>query len=85
MLVQAGRVKAGIGDSYYVICYAYALPCEYVRNTKDDHTGDDVEEITEGQDTHQLVEIVLLFNEPYDQTKVANNARDSNKDLKYHH
>ena len=65
----------------YILIYLYALPCKYVRDAKDDHTSDDVEEITEGQDTHQLVEIVLLFKEPDDQTKVANNAQDSNKDL----
>ena len=83
MLVQAGRAKTGMEYSYFVICYAYAFPCEYVRDAKDDHTGDDVEEITESEDTHQLVEMILLSNEPDYQTNVANNAQDSNKDLKY--
>ena len=83
MLVQAGRAKTGMGDFYFVMYFEYVLPCEYVRDTKDDHTGDDVEEITEGQGTHQLVEIVFLFLEPDDQTKVADNAQDSNKDLRY--
>ena len=82
MLVQAGRANAEMGDLYFVTCNLYALPCEYVRDAKDDHTGDDVEEITESKDTYQLLEIVCFFNEPDDQTKVANNAQDSNKNLK---
>ena len=79
VLVQAGRAKAGIGDSYYVISYAYALPCEYVRNTKDDHTGDDVQEITEGKDSHQVAEIVPLGSEPDYEAYVANYAQNTSR------
>ena len=81
MLVQADGAKARMGNLNFVICYAYTLPCEYVRDAKDDHTGDDVEEITESKDTHQLVEIVLLVDKPDDQTYVSSNTKYSNNDL----
>ena len=51
---------------YFVLPYNQASPCEYVSDAKDDQTVDDVEEISEGQDTHQLVEIVFLVYEPDD-------------------
>ena len=39
-----------------------------VRDPKDEDTWDDVDDITEGKDTHQLVKIVPLVPEPeYDE------------------
>ena len=57
------------------------LPCDYVGNAEDDNAGDDVEEITKGQNTHELVEIVFLADEPEDQTEITNNAKNANKNL----
>jgi hypothetical protein len=61
-------------------CYLF-LPLKYVWNAKDDNTGDDVEKITEGKDSHQVVEIVPLCSEPDDQTGVANKPQNTNQDL----
>ena len=52
-------------------CYLH-LPLKYVWYAKDDNTWDDVEEIKEGKDPHQVVEIVPLSSEPDDETGVAN-------------
>ena len=57
------------------------LPLEDVGDAKDDNTWDDVEEIKERQDTHELVEIVPLTNEPEDETDIANNTENTNDDL----
>ena len=55
---------------------------ENIGNAKDYNTGDDVEEITEGQNTHELVEIAPLGKEPEDKAEVASNAKNTNKNLK---
>ena len=61
----------------------YSIPWKHVGDPKDDTTRDDVEEITKGQDTHELVEIVSLPTEPNNHTKVANNSKKPNQNLKY--
>ena len=58
-----------------------SLPLKHVRDAKDDNTSNDVEEITKGQDTHKLVEIVFLVDEPKDQTDISYNSKQSNKYL----
>ena len=57
------------------------IPCKNAGDAKDDNTRDDVEEITEGQNTHKLVKIVLLADEPKDQTEITNYTKKTNKDL----
>ena len=57
------------------------LPCKNAGDAKDDNTGDDVEEITEGQNTHELVEVVSLTAEPEDEADIANNTENTNQDL----
>ena len=57
------------------------LPLKYVWDAKDDNTWDDVEEIKEGKDPHQVVEIVPLGSEPDDETGVANNTQNTKQDL----
>ena len=53
------------------------LPLENVGNAEDDNTGDDIEEITEGKDTHELVEVVPLAAEPEDEANIANNTENA--------
>ena len=48
------------------------------RDVKDEDTGDDV---TEGKDTHQLVEIVPLVPEPEYDEDVPNGSQNTNADL----
>ena len=57
------------------------LPLENIWHAKDDNTGDDVEEITKGQDTHKLMESILLAAEPEDEADIANNTKNTNCDL----
>ena len=57
------------------------LPLENIWHAKDDNTGDDVEEIKEGQDTHKLMESVLLAAEPEDEADIANNTENTNNYL----
>ena len=57
------------------------LPLKYVRDAKDDHTGDYIKEIAGGKDTHQVVEIVPLGSEPEDEADVAHYAQDTKQDL----
>ena len=52
-----------------------------VRDAKDDNTGDDVEKITEGEDSHQLMEVVPLCSEPDDEAGVANYTQNTKQDL----
>ena len=61
--------------------YLRKLPFKNTRNAKHEDTGDDVDDITEGKDTHQLVEIVLLVSEPEDDEDVANDSYHTNADL----
>ena len=96
VLVQAGRSNTGCKQKLYTISTEqkqeiltrqdtsedYSKPWKHVGDAKDDTTRDDVEEITKGQDTHELVEIVLLPPEPDDQADVPNNAKNSNQHLK---
>ena len=42
--------------------------------TKDKAAVDDVEKITEGKDSHQLVEVVLLVCEPDDEPDITNHT-----------
>ena len=62
--------------------WGQSLPSENIGDAKDDNTGDDVEEITEGQDTHKLVEVIPLAAEPEDEADIANNTENTNHDLK---
>ena len=57
------------------------LPLKYVRDAKDDYTGDYIKEIAGGKDTHQVVEIVPLGSEPDDEVDVANNTKNTKHDL----
>ena len=57
------------------------LPEENIRNAKDDNAGDDVEEIIDSQNTHQLVEVVPLVAEPDDEGDVTNHASNTNHNL----
>ena len=47
----------------------------------DANAGDDVEEITECKDSHQVVEIVPLGSEPEDEAGVSNYAQNTKQDL----
>ena len=51
---------------------------ENIWHAKYDNTGDDVEEITKGQDTHKLMESVPLTAEPEDEAGIANNTENTN-------
>ena len=48
-----------------------------IRDAKDDNTGDDVEEVTEGEDSHQLMEVVPLCSEPDDEADVTYYAQNT--------
>ena len=61
--------------------WKWRLPLENIWHAKDDNTGDDVEEITEGQDTHELMESVFLAAEPEDEADIANNTENTNNYL----
>ena len=52
-----------------------------VRNAKDDNTGDDVEKITEGEDSHQLMEVVPLSSEPDYEAGVAYYTQNTKQGL----
>ena len=54
---------------------------ENVGEAKDDNTAYDIEEITKGQDRHQLVEITPLGEEPEDKTEVTSYSKTTNDDL----
>ena len=56
-------------------------PCKDVWNTKDKAGVDDVEEITEGKDSHELVEVVPLIAEPDDEQDITNQATQTNQNL----
>jgi hypothetical protein len=45
-----------------------------VRDANDEDTGDYVDAITEGKDTHQLVEIVPLVSEPENDEDITNDS-----------
>ena len=57
------------------------LPLKYVRDAKDDHTGDYIKEIAGGKDTHQVVEIVPLGSEPDDEAGVSKYTQNTKQDL----
>ena len=89
VLVQAARSNTGCEQRLYTISTEqkqeiltrqdtfedYSIPWKHVGDPKDDNTRDDVEEITKGQDTHKLVEIVSLVDEPEDQTDISHNSK----------
>ena len=52
-----------------------------VRDAKDDNTGDDVEEVKDGEDSHQLMEVVPLCSEPDDEAGVANHTQNTKQGL----
>ena len=59
----------------------FVKPLKYAGDAKDENTADDVEEITESKDAHEMVEIILFSEEPNGGEDVANNSKDSHKNL----
>ena len=70
-----------MGNWIHISCERHPIPFENVWDAKQDDTGEDVEEVSDCQNTHQLVEVVPLGAEPGDQADVANYTNQANKDL----
>ena len=59
----------------------FELPEQNLRDAEYDNAGDDIDEIIDSQDTHQLVEVVPLWAEPDDEGNVTKHANNTNHHL----
>ena len=50
---------------------------EYAGNAKYENAADDVEEITESKNAHELVKIIFFSEEPDDGEEATNNTKNS--------
>ena len=63
----------------------FESPEQNLRDTEYDNAGDDIDEIIDSQDTHQLVEVVFLVAEPDDEGDVPTHPHDTHQHLHTKH